>query len=112
MKSKTKTTYIGFKCAPEQKEQIISKCRKYGLSMSEFIRVSCVRSSINIISGIPELTIELSRIGKNFNQIVRAVYLHPQARVGSIGRFPPLARWLQVLPATYLAWRCKVMVTL
>lgn len=75
MKSKTKTTYIGFKCAPEQKEQIISKCRKYGLSMSEFIRVSCVRSSINIISGIPELTIELSRIGKNFNQIVRAVYL-------------------------------------
>lgn len=64
MKSKTKTTYIGFKCAPEQKEQIISKCRKYGLSMSEFIRVSCVRSSINIISGIPELTIELSRIGK------------------------------------------------
>ena len=41
MKSKTKTTYIGFKCAPEQKEQIISKCRKYGLSMSEFIRVSC-----------------------------------------------------------------------
>ena len=34
MKSKTKTTYIGFKCAPEQKEQIISKCRKYGLSMS------------------------------------------------------------------------------
>ena len=35
-----------------------------------------------------------------------------QARVGSIGRFPPLARWLQVLPATYLAWRCKVMVTL
>ena len=40
MKSKTKTTYIGFKCAPEQKEQIISKCRKYGLSMSEFIRVS------------------------------------------------------------------------
>ena len=79
MKSKTKTTYIGFKCAPEQKEQIISKCRKYGLSMSEFIRVSCVRSSINIISGIPELTIELSRIGKNFNQIVRAVYLHPQS---------------------------------
>ena len=72
MKSKTKTTYIGFKCAPEQKEQIISKCRKYGLSMSEFIRVSCVRSSINIISGIPELTIEL-------NQIVRAVYLHPQS---------------------------------
>ena len=60
MKSKTKTTYIGFKCAPEQKEQIISKCRKYGLSMSEFIRVSCVRSSINIISGIPELTIEPS----------------------------------------------------
>ena len=59
MKSKTKTTYIGFKCAPEQKEQIISKCRKYGLSMSEFIRVSCVRSSINIISGIPELTIEI-----------------------------------------------------
>ena len=47
--------------------------------MSEFIRVSCVRSSINIISGIPELTIELSRIGKNFNQIVRAVYLHPQS---------------------------------
>ena len=28
---------------------------------------------------IPELTIELSRIGKNFNQIVRAVYLHPQS---------------------------------
>ena len=38
-----------------------------------------LRSSINIISGIPELTIELSRIGKNFNQIVRAVYLHPQS---------------------------------
>ena len=33
LKSKTKTTYIGFKCAPEQKEQIISKCRKYGLSV-------------------------------------------------------------------------------
>ena len=80
MKSKTKTTYIGFKCAPEQKEQIISKCRKYGLSMSEFIRVSCVRSSINIISGIPELTIELSRIGKKLlTRSLRAVYLHPQS---------------------------------
>ena len=49
------------------------KCKKSGITVSEFTRVALQEKNVIMVEGIPEMVIALNRIGNNINQIARAV---------------------------------------
>ena len=68
-----KNIKVTVRLTPIEYEALKSKCSKARVSLSEYIRVTIKDKDVYIIEGVPELLLELNRIGNNINQIARAV---------------------------------------
>ena|SRR5690606_28760049 len=69
-----KLAYIRFRCHEDEKKQIVSLSKSYGLSMTDYILKKAldkkvVFNHIELIKEIHEIGTELSRAGNNINQL-------------------------------------------
>ena len=71
MKREAKSAFVGVKVSPTQHRLIIQKCQKSGISVSEYMRVCAMQGNVYIYDGLPELILEVRKIGVNVNQIAR-----------------------------------------
>ncbi|PKM60254.1 MAG: plasmid mobilization relaxosome protein MobC [Firmicutes bacterium HGW-Firmicutes-4] len=59
----------------EKEKAIISKyAKKSNLNVNNFLIKAGTMKEIHVIEGLPEMTIEIIRIGNNINQITKAVH--------------------------------------
>lgn len=64
-----KTEYIHVRLSPSEKEKLKQKSKQARMTMSEYILALNDRKKITVIDGVPELVVEITRIGTNINQI-------------------------------------------
>lgn len=69
-----KNILIGFKVTPSQQQQILAKCERAGLSVSEYLRCVALGKTIYVVDGLPEMIVAVNRIGNNLNQLVKQSY--------------------------------------
>ena len=76
MKREAKNDFIGVKVSPTQRNQIVHKCQKSGISVSEYMRVCAMQGNVYVYDGLPELVLEVRRIGVNLNQLTHQSHLY------------------------------------
>lgn len=76
MKKEIKNGFIGVKVSPTQRNQIIQKCEKNGISVSEYMRVCAMQGNVYIYDGLPELVLEVRKIGINLNQLTHQSHIY------------------------------------
>ena len=77
--ARNKTVRVDLRISPEEKESLQAKSKQARMKMSEYILALSEQKKIFVIDGIPELTIEITRIGVNVNQIAMVVNAHKTA---------------------------------
>ena len=68
-----KSFMFNIRMTPLEYAVLKDKCKKSGITVSEFTRVALQEKNVIMVEGIPEMVIALNRIGNNINQIARAV---------------------------------------
>ena len=68
-----KSVMFSVRMSPLEYEALKNKCKKYGVPVSDFVRLATRKRTITVIEGIPKILNELNRIGNNINQIYRAI---------------------------------------
>lgn len=76
VKRESKNDFIGIKVSPTQRNQIRQKCQKSGISVSEYMRVCAMQGNVYIYEGLPELVLEVRRIGVNLNQLTHQSHMY------------------------------------
>lgn len=71
--ARNKNDRIYIRLSPEEKITIKHQAIKCRMNMSEYILALNEQKKIYVIDGIPELVVELTRIGTNVNQIATQV---------------------------------------
>lgn len=61
---------------PDEKKMIQSQANKAGMTMTDFVIASAEAKRIIVITGLPELLLEINRHGNNLNQLTRRVHQH------------------------------------
>lgn len=59
---------------PEEKKLIKSRADQAGMTMTDFVMASVEAKPIIVITGLPELLLEINRNGNNLNQLTRRVH--------------------------------------
>lgn len=67
--ARNKSVHVDFRLTPSEKEKLKRNADKARMSMSEYILALNDRKKITVIDGVPELVVEVTRIGTNVNQI-------------------------------------------
>lgn len=67
--SQIKNTKFQLRLSNEEKESLIQKSKKSRMNISQYILALNEQKKIYVIEGVPELVVELARIGSNINQI-------------------------------------------
>ena len=67
--STKKTEYIVARISPSEKERLRKQASEVRMSMSEYLLALSRKKRIIRVDGVPELTVEITRIGVNINQI-------------------------------------------
>jgi len=75
---KRKSSYVRFRCSEEEKKQIISLSKTYGVSMTDYIMrkaldMKLVTNHLQMMNEIHALGTELARSGNNINQLAKHV---------------------------------------
>lgn len=70
---RNKTAQIALRLTPLEKEKLSAQAAQARMSMSEYLLALSEQKKIIIVDGIPELCIQISKIGTNINQIARVV---------------------------------------
>lgn len=68
-----KSFMFNIRMTPLEYAVLKDKCKKSGITVSEFTRVALQEKNVIMVEGIPEMIVELNRIGNNINQIAKAV---------------------------------------
>ena len=68
-----KSTMCSVRMTPFEYAALEERCEKSGVTISDFIRAASKETNLIMIEGIPEMIVELNRIGNNINQIAKAV---------------------------------------
>ena len=76
MKREAKNDFIGVKVSPTQRNQIVHRCQKSGISVSEYMRVCAMQGNVYVYNGLPELLLEVRKIGVNLNQLTHQSHLY------------------------------------
>lgn len=71
--ARIKTAQILLKATPEEKQQLQEHAKQARMCVSEYILALDKQKKIIIADGIPEMCMQLARIGVNINQIARVV---------------------------------------
>lgn len=58
----------------KEKEIILKYAEKSKLSVNDFLIKTGMMKEITVVEGLPEMTIEIIRVGNNVNQIAKAVH--------------------------------------
>jgi len=58
----------------KEKEIILKYAEKSKLSVNDFLIKTGMMKEITVVEGLPEMTIEIIRVGNNANQIAKAVH--------------------------------------
>ena len=58
----------------KEKEIILKYANKSKLSVNDFLIKTGMMKEIIVVQGLPEMTIEIIRVGNNVNQIAKAVH--------------------------------------
>ncbi|MBQ5562938.1 MAG: plasmid mobilization relaxosome protein MobC [Clostridia bacterium] len=64
-----KTERIGIRMSPEEKEKLIEKAQLSNLSVSQYLLALSEERKLVVNEKIPNLLLEITRIGTNINQI-------------------------------------------
>lgn len=67
--SRQKDHRIFVRATEEEKESLKQNAKQSRMTMSEYVLALNKQKKINVVDGIPELVVELTRIGVNINQI-------------------------------------------
>lgn len=62
---------INIRLTEKEKNLIVSKAKKYNMTITKFIVSSCLKDKIIIINGLDQIDTEFRRIGNNINQLTR-----------------------------------------
>ncbi len=108
MKQESKKNFIGIKVSPTQRNQIIHKCQKSGISVSEYMRVCAMQGNVYVYDGLPELLLEVRRIGVNLNQLTHQSHLYHVPPAESALR--QIAEALEQINAELKHMQCKAVV--
>ncbi len=65
----TKQCYIQIRLSKEEKQSIMDNSKASRMTMTEYLLALNSQKKINVVDGISELVVELTRIGVNINQI-------------------------------------------
>lgn len=71
--ARIKNEHIHIRLTSEEKEQLLEHSKNARMSMAEYILALDKQKKIIIADGIPEMCMQLARIGVNINQIARVV---------------------------------------
>ena len=69
---------------PDEKKLIQSQANTAGMSMTDFVMASVEAKPIIVITGLPELLLEINRHGNNLNQLTRRVHQHGNVSLAEI----------------------------
>ena len=64
-----KNARIEVRCYKKEKEELREKAKQANMNMSEYIIALSENKKIIVAQGLPQLSLELKRIGNNINQI-------------------------------------------
>ncbi len=67
--SRQKNSCIFVRATEEEKESLKQNAKQSRMTMSEYVLALNKQKKINVVNGISELVVELTRIGVNINQI-------------------------------------------
>lgn len=65
---------IVIRASEQEFEKIKKNVEKSGLTQNEYLLRCALNKKITVIEGLPELVLELKRIGNNLNQLTKAVH--------------------------------------
>ncbi|MEG0614111.1 MAG: plasmid mobilization relaxosome protein MobC [Oscillospiraceae bacterium] len=74
-----RTIHIDIRVSPTEKDNLLEKATSARLSMTDYILALSNQKRIFIIDGVPQLVVEITRIGTNINQIASVVNAHKTA---------------------------------
>lgn len=72
--NRTKPKQIKFWVTEKEHEKIKNKISRSKLKQNDYLLKSALDKEILVIEGLPEMTLELKKIGNNLNQLTRAVH--------------------------------------
>lgn len=67
--SDEKTERIYIRVTTTEKEFIVKKAKEYDMTITDFLVSLAIKKNVIVATDLPKITIELSRIGNNINQI-------------------------------------------
>ncbi len=68
-----KTLQVHFRLTPEQKENLTNKAQSARLSVTEYLLALSERKKIYVVDGLPELCVQIIKIGTNINQVTHTI---------------------------------------
>ena len=72
--NKTRPKQFIFRASEKEHKKIKNKIEKSKLNQNEYLLKSALDKEIVIIEGLPEMTLELKKIGNNLNQLTKSVH--------------------------------------
>lgn len=70
---RTKTVHIDLRLTPEEKEHLQLNAKNARMTMSEYLLALDKQKKIIVVDDVPEICMQLAKIGVNINQIARVV---------------------------------------
>lgn len=74
--SRIKTSEIHLRMLPTEKEEIRQKAEAARLTVTDYIKALSAQKKIYVIEDVPELVVEITRIGTNINQVAAVANAH------------------------------------
>lgn len=71
MQEQSKKCQINIRVTPSEKEKLYSKAKLARMTVSQYLLSLSDEKKIYVVDCVPELLVEISRIGVNINQIAR-----------------------------------------
>lgn len=71
MSEEIKSCKINLRVSPSEKEKIYSKAKNARMTVSQYLLSLSDEKKIYVVDCVPELLVEITRIGVNINQIAR-----------------------------------------
>lgn len=68
-----KTLQVHFRLTPEQKDMLTNKAKASRLTVTEYLLAVAERKKIYVVDGLPELCVQIIKIGTNINQVTHTI---------------------------------------
>ena len=81
---RTKTAQVLLRFTPAEKENLLRRAAEARMSMSKYILALSEQKKIYVIDGLPELIVQIIKIGTNVNQVAFVANLYKSVSLEQI----------------------------